>query len=234
MIMESSDYIESIKLQLTGGVLESELDDQTLEKILDMSLKEINKYYNATELIQLPGASCIDLKGHPEIANVVNVYRTSPSTTGNNYDSDPVSMSQLQYSIGGSYFRNNTVYGILAYNTAQRLSNTMSTDLIFKEDKKARKLYVNLPQGVPSSLTIEYIPRLMDASDIVATHWEDMLMRLFLAHCKIALGRIRTRFTQSGAVWTGDGETILSEGTAELEAVREALRKANDYMSPVD
>lgn len=232
--MESSDYIDSVKLQLTGGILESEIDDDTYEKILDMSLKEINKYYNATELISLPASSCIDLKGHPEIATVVNVYRQNPTIQGENYNSDPVSMSMLQNGIGTMYFRKQAIYGILAYNTAQRMSNTLSTDLIFKEDKKARKLYINIPQGDSGNFTIEYIPRLMDASDIVSTHWEDMLMRLFLAHCKIALGRIRTRFTQSGAVWTGDGETILNEGTSELEAIREALRKANDFMSPVD
>jgi hypothetical protein len=41
---------------------------------------------------------------------------------------------------------------------------------------------------------------------------------------KVVLGRIRTRFTQSNALWTQDGERILDEGNTELKELREILR----------
>jgi len=40
-----------------------------------------------------------------------------------------------------------------------------------------------------------------------------------LAYAKLTLGRIRTRFTQSNALWTQDGETLLAEGKEELKAL---------------
>jgi hypothetical protein len=87
-----------------------------------------------------------------------------------------------------------------AWSLANQISNTTSTDLAFKEDKVGKKLYINLPKGNPSSLTIEYIPKLRDVSEIVSDYWVDILLRLSLAHCKIALGRIRTRYTQNNAL----------------------------------
>jgi hypothetical protein len=48
------------------------------------------------------------------------------------------------------------------------------------------------------------------------------------------LGRIRTRFTQSNALWTQDGETILNEGKEELTALRERLMTNDNLILPID
>ncbi len=238
--MELKDYIDNIKFQLTGGVLESEIDDKGYENIINMSLKELNRYYNGTRLLELdcPG-TCIDISDHPEINTIVNVYRLNGTSVGadSNTDStiDPVAMSQLQmYNFGSGYYSQSWIHNYSAYTLTQRLSNTMSTDLNFKEDKDAKKLYINLPMGVPPKITIEYIPQLNDVSDVIGEYWSDILLKLALAYAKIALGRIRTRFKQSNALWEGDGDTILAEGTSELSALRETLRTANDYTLPVD
>ena len=61
-----------------------------------------------------------------------------------------------------------------------------------------------------------------------------MLTRLCVALAKVALGRIRTRYTQTGAQWTQDGETMLNEGNAELTDIRERLVKATQLNYPVD
>ena len=50
-----------------------------------------------------------------------------------------------------------------------------------------------------------------------------MILRLSIALTKITLGRIRSRFTQSNALWAQDGETMLNEGNAELTDIREKL-----------
>lgn len=238
--MELKDYIDSIKFQLTGGVLESEIDDKGYENIVNMSLKELNRYYNGTRLLELDcSGSCLDISDHPEINTVVNVYRLNGTSMGPDSSVsstvDPVAMSQLQmYNFGSSYYSNDWINRFSTYTLTQRISNTLSTDLNFKEDKDAKKLYVNLPMGTPSKITIEYIPQLNDVSDVVGEYWSDILFKLALAHAKIALGRIRTRFKQTSALWEGDGDTILAEGTAELAALRETLRAANDYTLPVD
>lgn len=83
-------------------------------------------------------------------------------------------------------------------------------------------------------MSIEYVPRLTDVSEVQGEYWEDILMRLSLAHVKIALGRVRTRFTQDGAIWRGDGDTILAEGQNELTALRDRLRDHADMVLPID
>ena len=110
----------------------------------------------------------------------------------------------------------------------------MSSDLMFREDKIGQKLYVNLPQGLPDTLAIEYVPVIEDVSEVKGEYWQDVLLRLALAHAKIALGRARTRFTQSGAIWSSDGDTILAEGKEELAAIREKLSSSVDLFMPLD
>ena len=72
--------------------------------------------------------------------------------------------------------------------------------MAFKEDKQANKLYINHYLDIPKFVTIEYIPKLTDASDIKSDYWIDMLVKFSLALSKVVLGRIRSRFTQSGAL----------------------------------
>ena len=236
--MELEDYIDSIRDQLTGfGVLESELPEDAYERIVSTAVKELNRYYNDTEIIEVPGESCIDLSKYPKINNVLNVYRsTGAGLAGvDDKERDPVAMSQLQmFNFGNKNFANDWIYRYSIYSTAQRISSTMSSDLMFREDKIGQKLYVNLPQGLPDTLAIEYVPVIEDASEVKGEYWQDILLRLALAHAKIALGRARTRFTQSGAIWSSDGDTILAEGKEELAAIREKLSSSADLFMPLD
>ena len=95
-------------------------------------------------------------------------------------------------------------------------------------------MYINYSQGVPSKITIEYIPKLNDPSDVLSQHWQDVLYRLSLADAKAAVGRIRTRYVQTGALYTDDGDTILNEGITEGEAIRTQLKANADLVLPLD
>lgn len=55
-----------------------------------------------------------------------------------------------------------------------------------------------------------------------------------VALTKVVLGRIRTRFTQSGALWAQDGDKILEEGNTELKELREVLRSNSNLITPID
>lgn len=107
--MELQDVRDGVKLQITGDLLNFEMSDETLDKIIDMSLRELTKYYNATDFITVPAKSCIDLKKYPVIGNVVAIYRTNAvgmTSADATMTSDPVSMSQLQmYNMGSSYYK---------------------------------------------------------------------------------------------------------------------------------
>ena len=246
--MTQKDYIDKIKFQLTGGVLESELDNDAYKRIVNIALEEMNNYYNVTELLQVNASSCIDLKDYPRVLNVVGVHRTAgvnvPAPTSSDSTStltisattsDPMYMSQLQaYGLGTMGMSTNTMYRMTSTILSQKLANTLSTDLDFRYDEKNQKLYISFSQGVPAQVVVEYVPKLEDASEVVSKYWQDILYKLALAHAKVIVGRIRTRYVQSNALWTDDGSSILDEGATELANLREQLRVAADLVLPLD
>ena len=233
--MDLKDYVDKIKFQLTGGISEImfELDDDALEKVVNMSMEEMNRYYNVTSFIQVPASSCIDMVQYPQIESVIGVHRTN-AVGSSDSTTDPAYVSQLQlYNISNTY-SNDIAYRLISWNTVQQIANTISTDLDFRYDEISKKLYVNFAQGIPSEVVIEFVPKLHDPSEVVTNFWEDILFKLSLAHTKAILGRIRTRYTQTNALWTDDGAAMLEEGNSELAALREQLRVATDLVLPID
>jgi hypothetical protein len=103
----------------------------------------------------------------------------------------------------------------------------------FKEDKHNKKLYIN-NFSAPKVVTIEFIPKLNSVEDIQSDYWQDMLVKMGVALTKITLGRIRTRFSQSNALWAQDGERLLEEGNTELKELREILRTNANLAYSID
>ena len=73
--MKMQEYIDEIKLQLTGGVLNLELTDANLTSVVNSAFREVQRYIDTTRLVTVPFASCIDLKGFKASA-IVKVYRS--------------------------------------------------------------------------------------------------------------------------------------------------------------
>lgn len=86
----------------------------------------------------------------------------------------------------------------------------------------------------PKYITIEYVPLYKDVSEIVSDYWIDIILRMAEAQSKIVLGRLRTRYKQSNALWEQDGERLLEEGTTELNELRESLRTSTQLSYPID
>ena len=108
----------------------------------------------------------------------------------------------------------------------------MSTDLQFRFDKHTNFLYVNVLDN-PDQLTIEYIPVYRDVSEVKSDYWIDMIMNLSIALSKVAIGRIRSKYTQSNAPWALD-TSILEEGQTELTDLRERLKSENQLVYGID
>lgn len=234
------DYIDYIKLMTTGDILESDLPDESIGKYVDQALIELQRYIDETRLITVPFSKCIDLTGF-EHSSIVNVYRiegfngdtTSGITTS---DVDPMyAQTWSMFTAGGTMYNlQNYVMNYLSYNTLIQMRNTLSTDLNFKEDKHANKLYINAAYASINFITIEYVPIFHTVEDITSDYWIDILKRLSLALVKYALGRIRTRFIQTNALWAQDGERMLQEGLDELKELRETLRVNSTLFYPLD
>lgn len=249
--MKLEEFVEHIKDELTGGILELEISDDEIGKLVKLALHEVQRHIDETRLVTVPFASCIDLgpyvdeEGveHPGFkhSSIIKVYRTSPIGDLSNDNTgissiDPMyAQVWLAYSNGGSMYNlNNYLTNYMSYNTLLQLRNTTSTDLAFKEDKHENKLYINVSGGNPKEVTIEYVPIFEDVDDVKSDYWIDILQRLALALTKRVLGRIRTFAKQSNALYTIDGDTILAEGNEELKELREILRNNSNLFLPID
>ena len=242
------DVRDEIKLKLTGDLLEFELEDDTLDKVIQSAIRELQRYITTTRLLTIPFQPCIDLSntedenGEPiDVNYVVMIYRTedlggttSNATEVSSYDPMQVAQWQLLSGMGNLTYFQDAVYNYSSWVTLQQLRNTTSTDLAFKFDKVTKKLYINVSTGTPKFITIEYIPVIKSVEDINSEYWEDILVRLSLALTKVTVGRIRSRYTQSNALWQGDGETILQEGQEELKELRQALLDNSELYFPID
>lgn len=249
--MRLADYVNEIKLELTGGVLELEITDDVIASLVNKAFREIQRYIDIPKLVTVPFASCIDLgpwvddKGvqHEgfKCSSIVRVYRTvgyngNNEVTNNQNINDPMYMQQwMIYSNGGSMYNlDNYVMNFAAYNTMLQMRNTISTDMSWKEDKEGKKLYINSAYDVPKMVTIEYIPIYQSVEEVEDDYWTDQIAKLSMALVKITLGRIRSFSTQTNALWTLDGDTLLAEGNAEAQAIRQSLVDNMNFMYPID
>lgn len=238
--MELQEYVDNIKLELTGGVLELEVDDETLGKIVKRSLQEVQRFIDSTELITVPFARKIDLKDSP-VSSVIRIFRTetysgsmSEENPGSAVDPMQIQTFMAFTNMGTLYNLQDYMYNYMSYNTALQLRNTVSTDLAFKYDKQTESLYINTSFDKPPMITIEYVPKFTDVDQIKSDYWIDILQRLSIAQTKVILGRVRSRYTQSNALWTQDGETMLNEGNEEIRELREILRVNSQIIFPFD
>ena len=177
-----------------------------------------------------------------KVNSVSRIYRaqgyidTEVSTNHTSATIDPMQASQWQmlYGMGNVNKMQDYAYNYASWNTLLQIRNTTSTDLAFRYDKHSDKLYINIATNTPSNITIEYVPQLQDVSEIVSDFWNDMLVRLTVALTKVTVGRVRSKFKQSNALWVLDGEELLNEGNTELTALREELKASTQLCYPID
>lgn len=245
--MKIQEVVDEIKLELTGQVLELELQDATIVAAITKELRELERYWDETTMVTVPYASCIDLSGEfyeEQVSSIVNVYRTEAVGDANadgTYSSvttmsDPAFAQQwMLFSNGGTMYNlNDYILNYSAWITLSKVKNTISTDMSFDEDRHNKKLYINNYMAAPGAITIEYVPKLKKVEDIKSDYWIDILIRLSTALVKVMVGRTRTRFTQSNALWTQDGDKLLEEGNTELKELREVLRTNSNLVYPMD
>lgn len=237
--MTMDDYIAEIKLELTGNLLSLEISDDTLELVVKKAFREIQRFIDTTKLITVPYTQCIDLSGS-KVSSVTRIFRSmgylgSASQDSTNMQVDPMYAMQWQFLSGSGdiYNLNDWIMNYASWNTVLQMRNTTSTDLSFKQDKQAEKLYINTLDK-PTSITIEFVPKFEDVDEITSDYWIDILVRMSIALTKITLGRIRSRYVQSNALWTQDGEILLQEGNKDLDSLRETLRVNSQLMFPID
>jgi len=102
--MDINAYRDYIKVQLTGDLLDLELEDSTIDKIINGALIEVQRYICSTELATIAYSKCIDLNGMKDqfgnevkVASVSRIFRTQGYTSSDDGQTgmyDPMYVSQ--------------------------------------------------------------------------------------------------------------------------------------------
>jgi len=151
--------------------------------------------------------SSIDSGNVFQVAASVNTYSAIGNTSSINIDPIMTEMAMAQ------------------------VRNTLSTDFQWKHDALNDVVYVTHRDPRPATVTIRYVPDFKDVSEINNDTWIDYLIRMSVANMKIALGRSRSKYKVEGSNVSLDGEILLQEGNAELEAMRSELEgKKNKFV----
>ncbi len=237
--MDMQAIKDEIRLNLTGDILEMELSDTSLTKIVNSCLREVQRYIDTIAAITVPFKKCIDMTEY-KVSSVIGVRRAEGyiaddenSTVGM---SDPLYASQWQIlsGFGNIGMMTNYAYNYSSWNTMLQIKNTTSTDLAFHFDKLRNEVYINISTNIPEKITILYIPRFDDVSQITSDFWIDILIRMCVAQTKIIVGRVRSKFKQSNALWVMDGDALLTEGTTELTTLRQELKDSTQLVYGID
>lgn len=150
--------------------------------------------------------SSIDSGNTFQVAAAVNTYSSIGNTSSINIDPIMSEMAMAQ------------------------VRNTLSTDFQWKYDSNNQVVYCTHRDPRPASVTIRYVPDYQDVSEIKSMTWLDYLIRMSEALMKKSLGRSRTKYTIEGSNVSLDGDRLLDEANAELEAIREELENKKNKL----
>lgn len=203
-------------------------DNVDLTKAVQLAFREVKRYIRTRVDKTVPFSTRIDLEKVGICATqILNVIPSVPRVglTLGSIDSGNVfqiAAAVNQQSLIGNTSRLN-LDPIISEMAMAQVRNTLSTDFHWRPDMANQVIYCTHKDPRPAMVTVQYTPDFKDVSEITQQSWIDYIIRLATARAKIKAGRVRSKYRIEGSNVSNDGETLLSEGNAELEQIREEL-----------
>lgn len=222
------DEIKSEVQFLMGIPANENMEDLEIERSILTAFRELKRYIRTPVDKTVPYSTRLNLSElNIHTRTVLNVFAAIPriGLTMNTIDAGNVfqiAAAVNTYSMIGNTTSLN-IDPIMTEMAMAQVRNTLGTDFQWNFDKQNNVIYCAHRDPRPSVVTIRYVPDFQDVSEILGYTYIDYLVRMSVANYKLALGRTRSKYTVEGSNVTLDGETLLSEGNAELEAIRTEL-----------
>ena len=205
-------YIETM---LGKSKVSIELTDDDFNQIINQALEKLRPYYSGVRYIQVDGTnSPIDVSSH-NIIEVVAIY-----DIGN--DGIPQLQSQMFLNPGVFVYNTNFRDNYISYLTYSKLASAYQNINIssWKFDHVHQLLY--LTKNKP--MVLKALVELRAVTDIEEKcQWVAWFKDHCLALAKIAVGRMRSKYTLSNAQYQLDGNIILQEGISEKQRLEEEM-----------
>ncbi|MBP3678334.1 MAG: hypothetical protein J6I97_08330 [Agathobacter sp.] len=225
--MNMVEIVDQISFML-GIPANTNIEGLSIEKAVLIAFRELKRYMKTPVDKTVPFSTRIQLKKVGiETNKVLYVQAAYPriGLTMSSIDSGnvfQVAAAVNTYSAIGQTSSLN-IDPIITEMAMAQVRNTLGTDFQWKHDPANDVIYCAHRDPRPSQVTIRYVPDYKDVSEIVSETWIDYLVRMSEANMKKALGRSRSKYTVEGSNVSLDGDVLLQEANAELEAIRAEL-----------
>lgn len=225
--MTMDEIVDQVSFML-GLPANDNTEGLQVEKAVLISFRELKRYMKTPVDKTVPFSTRIDLKKVGiDTVNVLYVQCAQPRVglTMSSIDSGNVFQVAAAVNVY-SHIGNTTSINIDPIVTEMAMAqvrNSLGTDFQWKYDSANQVIYCAHRDPRPSHVTIRYVPNYTDVSEITNETWINYLIRLSEANMKKALGRSRSKYKVDGSNVSLDGDLLLAEANAELEAIRVEL-----------
>lgn len=225
--MRMEEIVNEISFMLGLPATEN-IEELQPEQAVRIAFRELKRYMKTPVEKTVPFSTRLDLvKLGIHTTKVLYVQAAQPriGLTMSSIDSGnvfQVAAAVNTYSAIGNTSSIN-IEPIMTEMAMAQVRNTLGTDFQWKYDPLNQVVYCAHRDPRPAQVTIRYVPDIQDVSEIVDETWINYLVRLSEANLKKALGRARSKYTIEGSNVSLDGEALLAEANAELEAIRTEL-----------
>lgn len=225
--MKMEEIVDHISFML-GLPANDNTEGLQIERAVIIAFNELKRYMKTPVEKTVPFATRIDLAQVGIVTkNVLYVQAAVPriGLTMSSIDSGnvfQVAAAVNTYSAIGNTSSIN-IDPIMTEMAMAQVRNTLGTDFQWKYDPDNNVVYCAHRDPKPYQVTIRYVPDYQDVSEITSDIWINYLLRMSEANMKKALGRSRSKYRVEGSNVSLDGEQLLTEANAELEAIRQEL-----------
>lgn len=216
--MEIQELVDIIKADMGGDVISLGISDLTIKMKIEEALRKVSAYSPrvVVESLDVEGDKVQLPEGTIAVHAVLSVRDPVNLRRGEDNDIDIFSVN--------TYILNRTEVDPFLYllqrNELDSLINFVElTDWYFEKD--SRVLYLNYYDR--PKVTVKYLKKYTDLSEVSEDDILDFVKNYALALCKITEGNIRRKLQQAPGAMLLDGDSMVSEGTSEKQALEESL-----------
>lgn len=225
--MTMQEIVEQVSF-LLGLPANRNVEGQQVEQAVNIAFRELKRYIDTPVDKTVSYSTRIDLVAVDIITvKILDVLPAYPALGLNLASMNSGNVFQLAAAVNtfGALGNTSNVYTdrIMSELSLAQVRNTLSTDFQWRYDLPNQVVYCTHRSPIPTSVTIRYVPDFKDVSEIHNHTWEDYLVRLSEAYMKKSLGRTRSKYTIEGSNVSLDGDQLLSEANAEIEAIHNEL-----------
>lgn len=226
--MTMQEIVEEVSFML-GQPANMNVENLQVEKAVKIAFRELQQYMKTPVEKTVPYSTRLDLvKLGIDTVKVLYVQASKPRLgfTSSSLESSNVFQVAAAVNISSTIAQGNIINidPIMNELALAQVRNCLATDFQWKYDLPNQVIYCTHRDPRPATVTIRYVPIYKDVSEIQGQVWIDYLIRMSEANMKKALGRTRSKYKIEGSNVSLDGESLLAEANAELEAIRNELK----------